>query len=516
MEGKDKAGGIFRSQDSGITWEKRNPFDAQAQYYSHIVVDPTNADRIYIMNVHIQLSEDGGKTLTSLGGANKHVDNHEIWIDPKNPKYLLVGCDGGVYESHDSGANWHFKSNLPVTQFYDIGVDQNPKSGKFYHVYGGTQDNYTLGGPVRTRSMNGIVNADWYVVQGGDGFHCKVDPEDSNIIYAEYQYAGICRFDRRSGTRVDIRPMPRKGEPQLRWNWDSPFIISPHSRTRLYFAANRLFQSDDRGDTWKAISPDLTRQIDRNKLKVFGKVQSPEAIFKHASTSVYGNIVALAESIKTAGVIAIGTDDGLIQITEDNGKNWKKIETFPGVPDGVYVSKLIASEHDGRTFYACFDNHKNADFKPYILKTTDAGKTWKSISGNLPERGTVYCIAEDHENANLLFCGTEFGLYGSVNGGQTWHRMKNGIPTIQVKDIVIQKHNNDLVVGTFGRGFYVIDDYSALREFIGDAGKENLAKPVHIVAPKGVFPYVRSSQLGGSGKAFPGCFVLPRGEPCTW
>ena len=500
VEAAEKQGGIFRSADGGKTFTKQNPFDSQAQYYAHLVVDPANKDRIYVMNVFIQVSDDGGKTLRSLGERSKHVDNHTIWIDPKDPKYYLVGCDGGVYESLDRGANWHFKSNLPVTQFYDVAVDQNPASGPFYHVYGGTQDNYTLGLPARTRSSHGITNGDCYVVQGGDGFHCKVDPTDPNIVYGEYQYAGLCRYDRRTGNRVDIQPQARPGEPPLRWNWDSPLLISPHAPRRLYFAANKLFKSDDRGDTWVPISADLTRQLDRDLLPVFGKIQPPEAVAKHVSTSFYGNIVALAESLKTEGLLYVGTDDGLIQVTEDGGKNWRKVEKFPGVPERTYVSKLVASQHDAGAVFASFDNHKNADFKPYLLKSTDAGKTWASIAGDLPDRGTVYCLAEDHVRADLLFCGTEFGLYVTHDGGKKWQRLKNGLPTIQVKDLVVQKANDDLVVATFGRGFYVIDDYSPLRQI----DSELLKKDAHIFPVRDTMLYVPSAQYGGGRKAFLG------------
>ncbi len=500
VEAAEKGGGIFRSTDNGKTWEKRNPFSEQMQYFCTPVVDPVNKHRLYIMYVYNSVSDDGGATLKTLGEADKHVDSHCMWIDPADPKFYLCGCDGGVYETHDSAKTWAFKANLPVTQFYDIAVDQNPKSGPFYHVYGGTQDNYTLGGPVRTRSNNGIVNADWYVVLGGDGFHCKVDPDDPDTVYAEYQYAGIVRYNRKTGNRVDIRPIAAKGEPPLRWNWDSPLVISPHNSKRLYFAANKLFKSDDRGESWTAVSPDLTRQLDRDKLKVFGKVQSPEAVAKHVSTSFYGNIVSLAEAIKKEGLLYVGTDDGLIQISDDDGKTWRKVEKVANVPEGTYVSKLVASQHDATTVFAAFDAHKNADFKPYLVKSTDAGKTWVSIAGDLPERGTVYAIAEDHVNPDLLFCGTEFGLYVTFDGGKKWHRMKNGLPTIQVKDLVIQKHNNDLVVGTFGRGIYVLDDYSALRKLTTEAA----VKADSVLAPQQVYAYVQSSQLGGGGKSFQG------------
>ncbi len=500
VEAADKAGGLFRSADRGVTWEKRNPFDAQAQYYAHVVVDPANKDRVYVMNVHIQVSDDGGRTLAPLPGQFKHVDNHTIWIDPADPKHLIVGCDGGVYTSHDRAATWVFAANLPVTQFYDAAVDQNPKSGPFYHVYGGTQDNNTLGGPVRTRSGHWATNADWHVVQGGDGFHCAVDPSDPDIIYGEAQYGVLCRFDRRTGNRVEIQPLAAPGEPPLRWNWDSPLLISPHASNRLYFAANRLFKSDDRGDSWTPVSPDLTQQLDRDALPVFGKVQKPDAVAKHVSTSFYGNVVALAESPKAEGVLYAGTDDGLIQTTADGGKSWAKRDTFPGVPARTYVSKLVAGRHAAGTVYAAFDNHKNADFKPYLLKSQDGGASWTSIAGNLPERGTVYCLAEDHVDPDLLFCGTEFGLYVTSDGGKAWQRMKGGLPTIQVKDLVIQRANNDLVVATFGRGFYVFDDYSPLRTLTPAV----LVRPGAVAASAETMLYVPSYQYGGVGKAFQG------------
>lgn len=506
VEAADNAGGIHRSTDRGVTWEKRNPFAEQAQYYSHLVVDPVNADRLYVMNVYIQVSDDGGKTLTPLTERFKHVDNHEIWIDPANPKYYLVGCDGGIYESFDRGANWHFKSNLPVTQFYDVTCDE---SGPFYHVYGGTQDNFTLGGPARTRSVHGIMNQDWFVVQGGDGFHCKVDPTDPNIVYGTLQYGVLCRFDRRTGQRVQIQPQPGAGEPPLRWNWDSPLIISPHNPKRLYFAANRLFRSDDRGDSWTPISGDLTRQLDRNQLPVMGKIWGPDAVFKHGSTSLYGNCVALTESPRQQGLIYVGTDDGLIQITEDGGKTWRKVDRFPGVPERTYVSKLVASQHNASTVYACFDNHKNGDFTPYILKSTDAGKTWTSIAADLPSRGTVYCVAEDHVDPNLLFVGTEFGLFVTLNGGTNWHRIKNGLPTIQVKDLCIQRPMNDLVIGTFGRGIYIIDDYSPLRMLRPEfTQKEAMLFPIREAQL-----YIPSSQYGGAGKAFLGASFYTADNP---
>ncbi len=495
VEAAEKQGGVFRSTNGGITWEKRNSFDEQGQYYSHVVVDPANKDRIYVMNMRIQVSNDGGKTFSFLSERWKHVDNHEIWIDPANPDYYLVGCDGGIYESADRGGHWRHASNLPVTQFYDLAVEQG--DSPFYRVYGGTQDNNTLGGPARTTSTHGITNGDWQVIVGGDGFQCQIDPKDKNIVYAESQYGGLVRFDWRTGQRVPIQPLPAPGEPPLRWNWDSPVFVSPHQHTRIYFCANRVFRSDDRGDSWTPISGDLSRQLDRDKLPVFGKTQPPEAVFKHGSTSFFGNITTFAESPKQEGRLYAGTDDGLIQTTSDGGKNWTKIAKFSGVPNMTYVARVVPSLHDADTVYAAFDNHKNADFAPYLLKSTDAGKTWTSIAGDLPARGSVLALVEDHIDPKLLFCGTEFGLYFTLDGGSKWHRLKNGLPTIAVRDLGIQRSMNDLVVATFGRGFYVLDDYSALRQ----ASPSSFEKPVAIFPIRDGLLYMPRDQFGGRGKA---------------
>ena len=497
VEAADRKGGIFRSADRGGSWERRNEFDSGAMYYARIVADPKDVDRIYVMNVNLMVSDDGGRTVRRLGERSKHVDNHDIWIDPKDNDHYLVGCDGGVYESFDRGVNWDFKENLPVAQFYDIATD-NAKP--FYNVYGGTQDNFSFGGPTRTRSVSGIVNSDWFVTNGGDGFRSQVDPEDPNTIYASLQHGVIVRFDKRTGERIGIQPQPGRGEDPWRWNWDSPFIISPHSHTRLYMAADKLFRSDDRGDTWTPLSGQLSRALDRDKLPVMGKVWGIDAVAKNQSTAFYGNASALAESQKKDGLIYVGTDDGLIQVTEDGGKNWRKMDKFPGVGDMAYVSRIITSNHDATTAFASFDNHQNADFKPYILKTTDAGRTWTSISSNLPANGPVWAIAEDHVNPNLLFVGTEFGLYFSIDAGQKWIQLKGGLPTIAVRDINIQKRENDLVLGTFGRGIYVLDNYTPLRLLKPDSFKqESVLFPM-----KDALMYIQSQPLGGRGKSFQG------------
>ena len=514
VEAADRRGGIFRSSDRGSSWERRNEFDSTAMYYARIVADPKDVDRIYVMNVFLMVSDDAGRTLRRLGERNKHVDNHDIWIDPNNTDHYLVGCDGGIYESFDRGQTWDFKQNLPVAQFYDVTTD-NAKP--FYNIYGGTQDNFSFGGPSRTRSASGITNPDWFVTNGGDGFRSQVDPEDPNTIYSESQNGGLARFDKRTGERIGIQPQPGRNEDPLRWNWDSPFIVSPHLHTRLYFAADKLFRSDDRGDTWQLISGQLSRNLDRDKLPVMGKVWGVDAVAKNASTAFFGNASALAESPKKEGLIYIGTDDGLVQVTEDGGKNWRKIEKFPGVADMAYVSRIIASNHDANTAYVSFDNHQNNDFKPYLLKTTDAGRTWTSLTANLPKNGPVLAIAEDHVNPNLLFTGTEFGVWFSIDGGAKWIQLKGGMPTIAVRDLAIQKRENDLVIGTFGRGIYVLDDYTPLR----------LLKPEMLRQEAAVFPvkdalmYIQSQPLGGRGKSFQGERYYtadnpPFGATVTW
>jgi photosystem II stability/assembly factor-like uncharacterized protein len=496
IEAADRRGGIFRSTDRGETWERRNEFDTTAMYYGKIFADPKDVDRLYVMNVFIQVSDDGGRTLRPLGERSKHVDNHVMWINPSNTSHYLVGCDGGVYESFDRGENWHFKANLPVTQFYDVTVDN---AAPFYNVYGGTQDNYSMGGPSRTRSASGITNADWFVTLGGDGFRSQVDPQDPNIVYSALQYGYLSRFDKRSGERMGIQPRAGKDET-LRYNWDTPFIISPHMHTRLYFAANKLFRSDDRGDSWKLISGELSRALDRDKLPVMGKIWSIDAVAKHQSTSLYGNSTALAESPKKEGLIYVGTDDGVINITEDGGKNWRRVEKFPDVPDMTYVSRILASSHDVNTVYAGFENHKNSDFAPYLLKSTDAGRSWTSIKSNLPANGPVLAIAEDPVNPNLMFVGTEFGLFFTIDGGKKWVQLKGGMPTIAVRDLAIQKRENDLVVATFGRGIYILDDYTPLRSLT----PEILAGESHLFAVKDALMYIQSQPLGGARKSFQG------------
>ena len=497
IEAADGKGGIFRSNDKGATWERRNEFDSGAMYYARVVPDPKNVDRIFVMNVELHESLDGGKSLHTVNEKNHHGDNHALWIDPEDTRHWLLGSDGGMAETWDDAKSWQFKANLPTMQFYDLALDN---SLPFYNVCGGTQDYFSWCGPTRTHSVSGIVNSDWFVTTGGDGFQSRVDPVDPNTIYSESQYGGLIRFDKATGQELALQPLEGKGEAPLRWNWDSPIIISPHSHTRLYFAANKLFRSDDRGDTWKEVSGDLTRQIDRNKLPVMEKVWGPDAVGKNSSTSFYGNITALSESPKKEGLIYVGTDDGLVQVTSDGGANWTKDEKFPGVPETTYVSRLAASNFDASTVYAALDHHKEEDFKPYLLKSTDAGKTWTSIAGDLPENGPVLAFAEDTVNPNLLFVGTEFGAFFTIDSGTHWVKLKGGLPTISVRDMAIQAREGDLVIATFGRGFYVLDDISPLRQI----KPESVEQTATMFPVKDALMFIERHPLGGRDKGFQG------------
>jgi photosystem II stability/assembly factor-like uncharacterized protein len=451
-------GGVFRSDDRGATWERRNNAVSTHWYYGQIVCDPNNADRIVIPQTRVYISQDGGRTFTTdIPGRGVHGDNHVVWIDPADSDHLLIGNDGGLYASFDRGRNWSFMSQMPIGQFYAIGVDmQEP----FYYVYGGLQDNSSWGGPSGTRNSDGITNADWYPTSGGDGFYSQVDPTDATTVYSESQYGRLLRFDTRTGERRAITPEPAG---KLRWNWSAPLLISPHDHKTLYFAANVLFKSVDRGDTWTTISPDLTRRLNYRTLPLMNRIWE-KAIDLHASTADYGTVSTLAESPRRAGLLAAGSDDGLIQVSRDGGSTWSQAPPCPGVPERTAVSRVILSRAADGTMYATFDAHRDNDFRPYVCKSTDFGRTWTSIAANLPSFGSTYVIVEHHRNPNLLFVGTEFGVFGTFNGGQDWRPLKNNLPTVAVHDIVVHPRENDLVIGTHGRSVWILDDIAALEE----------------------------------------------------
>ncbi|MDX2362640.1 MAG: glycosyl hydrolase [Crocinitomicaceae bacterium] len=491
VEARGDKGGFFRSTNKGESWTKMSDYNTSGNYYQEIICDLTDRDKVFSMNTWLHHTEDGGKTFVPTGEDHKHVDNHTIWINPSDPNHWIVGCDGGIYETYSHGDTWRYYDNLPIIQFYKVATDN---AAPFYNIYGGTQDNNSMGGPSRTINNAGILNSDWFITNGGDGFESAIDPTDPNIVYAQAQYGWLVRYDKSSGEKVPIQPMPDQGEDGYRWNWDAPLLISPHDNKTIYFCANKIFKSTNRGDDWTTISGDLSQQIDRNTLEVMGQVWSIDAVMKNRSTTIYGNVVTLDESPVTKGLLYAGTDDGLIQVSDDDGGTWNKVNSFPGVPTNTRVNMIVADLHDANTVYATFNNHRSGDFTPYVMKSTDQGKTWTSIAGDLPERGAAFAIRQDHIDPNLLFVGTEFGCFFSNNGGDTWTKL-SGLPTIAVYDIELQKRENDVVVATFGRGFYVLDDYSPLRNI----SPETLDSYAHLFPIKDALQYVPSSPLGLRG-----------------
>ena len=451
---------IYRSDDRGASWQKAGTPFSYPWYMGQIRVDPTNPDRVYFMGVPLQVSTDGGRTFRNTAGAS-HSDHHAMWIDPTDPDHLIIGCDGGVYISHDRGRTVDFVPNLPISQYYAIATDMRQP---FYYVYGGLQDNSSWGGPSQTRNRQGITNADWIRTTGGDGFYAQIDPVDPNTVYGESQGGDIVRFDVRTGEQKTIKPLPEFGAKPYRWNWSSPMLISPYDHNTLYFGANYLFKSTNRGDAWVRLGPDLTRQLNRDSLPVMGKIWPRDAIARHQGTADYGNIATIDESPLRQGLLYVGTDDGVLSVSRDGGATWTRYTRFPEVPDESYVSRVVASKISAGTVYATMDNHRNNDFKPYVLRSTDYGAHWTSISGNLPANGSAQVIREHPRNGNLLFVGTEFGAFYSADGGKTWTQLKYNIPTVAVHDIVIHPRENDLVIGTHGRGIYIIDDITPLEK----------------------------------------------------
>jgi photosystem II stability/assembly factor-like uncharacterized protein len=494
-----RTGKVFRSSNRGSSWEEMSETVSGGtgpHYYQELYASPHAFDRIYLADVRMQISDDGGKTFVEMNETAKHSDNHSVTFRLDDEDYLLVGTDGGLYESFDLAENWRYVANLPTTQFYKVAVDD---AKPFYNVFGGTQDNNTQGGPSRTDHKNGIRNADWSVILPADGHQPATEPGNPDIMYAEWQQGNLNRIDRTTGEFVYIKPQPEKGEPAERFNWDAPILISPHDPARIYYASQRVWRSDDRGDSWRTLSGDLTRNQDRMLFEYMDRKWSWDAPWDVLAMSAYNTITSLSESPQLDGLIYAGTDDGLIQVTEDGGENWRRIEvgSLPGVPDTAFINDIKADLFDADTVYVSLDNHKFGDFKPYLVKSTNRGRSWKSIRGDLPERNLVWRLVQDHVQAKLLFLGTEFGLYFSVDGGQKWLQLAGGVPTISFRDLAIQRRENDLVAATFGRGFYILDDYTPLRHI----SERSLEQDAILFPTRTARWYQEGAKIGSSSPA---------------
>jgi photosystem II stability/assembly factor-like uncharacterized protein len=432
---KIETGGVFCSADKGESWAKVNDLCPRPFYFGQVRIDPTDDQRVYVLGVTLFVSTNGGKSFRA-DAPETHADHHALWIDPADPQHLIYGTDGGVFVSYDRGAHCEHLQNLPIGQFYGIALDMR----KPYRVFGGLQDNGTWGGPSRTHNREGITAADWFRILSADGYLCQCDPTDSDTMYAESQWGAVRRLDLHTGAATEIRPRPKRDEPVYRFNWSSPMLVSPHNAKTLYFGGNHVFKSVNRGDTWEVLGPDLTR----------GE-PGPNKYAGHTITTI-------AESPLKAGVLWAGTDDGKVQMSTDGGRAWTDVSAkLPDLPDERWVTRVECSPFDAATAYVSIDRHRNNDRSPYVFKTTDNGVKWKAITANLPAGGPVHVIRADPRSPDLLFVGTEFGLFVSVNGGASWRQVHRGLPTVAVHDLAIHPRDRELVIATHGRSIFVMD-----------------------------------------------------------
>ena len=489
FEETSRSGGVFRSDDSGVTWRRISPFSPRSFYFSQIRVQPDDSSRVYLLGTDLYLSDDAGLTFRARGARAVHPDCHAMWIDPSNPRHLLLGNDGGINETFDRAGTWRYVNNLAIGEFYNVTSNMREP---YYDVYGGLQDNQSWGGPSRTRfeldnwfddtrEGHGIMNEHWFVLGGGDGFHVAADPTNMDIVYYESQGGEIARQDLSNGRERACRPSHNEGEPVFRFNWNTPFFLSPHDPSVLYMGGQYVFRLYERGDKWERISPDLTT-ADPKKMVTGG-----------SGAEQHCTIVSLSESPAKAGVLWAGTDDGKVWVTPDGGKTWRDLTAnVRGVPAGLYVSRLDASPLDAQTAYLSYDGHRSDNTSPYVFVTHDQGRTWTSIAAGLPKDAPVLVVRAGRKNKDLVYAGTEFGMYVSVEAGRNWMPLKQGLPTVAVDDIHIQSRDLDLVVGTHGRSLYILDGVQVFEEWTA----RTLEDSVSFFAPKRAWAWHKRS-LGG-------------------
>jgi photosystem II stability/assembly factor-like uncharacterized protein len=468
-------GGIFRSDDAGRSWKRMSDENPRPMYFGQIRIDPTNDHRLYVLGVNLHMSDDGGRTFVtdrsavqtgiwpegSPINASMHTDHHAMWINPANPRHIILGTDGGVGISYDRGGTWDMIDNMDLGQFYRVGFDMAIP----YGLYGGLQDNLSWGGVSAVRSYLGIANADWFLIGGGDGFASFADPNDPDTIYTEAQQGSIVRVNRRTNERKTIKPEAPAGSDPLRWNWNTPMMLSPHDSNTLLAGANRLLRSADRGQSWEAISPDLTAQQDREEFSLMGVRARDFTSAKNDGVAQWPTLTTIAESPRQRGVYYTGADDGTVHASRDAGKSWTNIsDRFPGLPRGTYVGELSPSAADAGTVYASFDGHRSNDYGVYVYGSRDFGQTWTRLSSGMPAGHVVRTIKEDLRNPDVLYVGTEFGLFVSLDRGAGWARLKSNLPTVPIYDIAQHPRDNDLILGTHGRSIWILDDLTPIQQ----------------------------------------------------
>ncbi len=495
-------GSIFRSDDGGATWAKVSDINPRPMYYSQIHVDPNDDKNVWVLGASMYNSTDGGKTFTTQRVNRIHGDYHALWIDPKDSNHVFTGSDGGIHWTYDGGRTWDFVNTLALAQFYEVGFDYR----KPYFVYGGLQDNGSWAGPSAVPYSVGATNDDWYRIGGGDGFYVQASPKDWRTLYIESQNGFAARLNQATGERKSITPRPASGEEPYRFDWNTPLHLSPHNPDKIYMAGNRVFISTDKGESWRK-TDDLTTKPDRTKIPIMGSLVTTKTLSAWDGVDSFGQIVTLSESPASAGVLYIGTDDGNLQMSRDDGKSWTNLTgKVPGVPKGTWVSRVAASAHSPGRVYVTFDGHRGDDFTPYVFVSEDYGQTWAKITGGVPEFHVARGFKEHHRNPNLLFLGTERGLYVSFNRGTTWKPMKDNLPTVPINDVQIHPRENDLILGTHGRGIYVLDDIG----YLEDAEKAQ-SYDAYLCTPKPAIDYRISLRKGSTGHKLFEATNPPRG-----